>query len=72
MKAMNAEVTYAAVKVTNAGNFPLDRISANVRLNDGVLDLEPLGLGIAGGTVAGSLHIDSHANPVVVHAKLSA
>lgn len=72
MKAMNAEVTYTAAKVTNAGKFPLDRISADVRLNNGVLNLEPLSLGIAGGTVAGRLHIDSHANPVVVQAKLNA
>lgn len=72
LKAMNAEVSYAAARVTNAGKLPLERISAGVRLNEGVLNLAPLNLGLAGGTVAGSLHIDSHASPAVVQVKLDA
>ena len=72
MKAMNSEVTYAAAKVTNARHLPLDRISAGVNLKNGVLKLDPLSFGIAGGTMAGQLHIDSHSNPAVVEAHLNA
>ena len=72
MKAMNSEVTYAAAKITNARHLPVDRISAGVNLKNGVLKLDPLSFGIAGGTMAGQLHIDSHSNPAVVEAHLKA
>lgn len=72
LKAMNSEVTYTAAKVTNAKKFPLDRVSAGVNLRNGVLKLDPLSLGIAGGSVAGRLHIDSHVNPAVVEVHLNA
>jgi len=72
LKAMNSEVRYTAAKVTNAKHFPLDRVSTGVNLKDGVLKLDPLNLGIAGGTVAGRLHIDSHSNPAVVEVHLNA
>ena len=72
LKAMNSEVMYTAAKVTNAKHFPLDRISTGVNLTDGVLKLDPLSLGIAGGTVAGRLHIDSHTNPAAVEVHLNA
>jgi uncharacterized protein involved in outer membrane biogenesis len=72
LKAMNSDVTYTAAKVTNARQFPLDRMSVGVRLKDGVLNLEPLTLGMAGGTVAGRLFINSHVNPAVVEVRLDA
>lgn len=72
LKAMNSEVTYTAVRVTNAKKFPLERVHAGINLRNGVLKLEPLNLGIAGGTVAGRLHIDSHVNPAAVEADLHA
>jgi AsmA family protein len=72
LKAMNSEVSYSAAKVTNAGNLPLDRLSVNVRLRSGVLDLDSMNLGIAGGTVAGRMLIDSHSNPAVAEVRLNA
>jgi len=72
LKAMNSDVTYSAAKVTNARHFPLDRMSVGVRLKEGVLNLDPLNLGMAGGTVAGRLFIDSHVNPAVVEVRLDA
>jgi hypothetical protein len=72
LKAMNSEVTYTAAKVTNSKKFPLERVHAGVNLRNGVLKLDPLNLGIAGGSVAGRLHIDSHVNPAVVEVDLNA
>ncbi|MDP3759177.1 MAG: AsmA family protein [Ramlibacter sp.] len=72
LKAMNSEVAYSAAKVTNSRWFPLERGSVNVRLREGVLNLEPMNLGIAGGTVAGSVRIDSHANPAIAKVDLKA
>jgi hypothetical protein len=72
LRAMNAEVTYTAVKVTNVRHLPLERAQLRVRLENGVLDLEPFKLGFAGGTLAGRLKIDGHANPAVVETKFAA
>lgn len=72
LRAMNSEVSYSAAKVTNSRWFPLERGSVNVRLKDGVLNLDPMNLGVAGGAVAGSVRIDSHSNPAVTRADLKA
>jgi uncharacterized protein involved in outer membrane biogenesis len=72
LRAMSSEVAYSAAKVTNSRWFPLERGSVNVRLKDGVLDLEPMNLGIAGGTVAGSVRIDSRVNPAIAKVDLKA
>jgi len=70
--AMNSDVTYSAARVVNARWFPLERGNVSVRLKDGVLNLDPLNLGIAGGTVAGRLRIDSRSRPAVTEAHLNA
>jgi uncharacterized protein involved in outer membrane biogenesis len=72
LRAMNSEVSYSAAKVTNSRWFPLERAALNVRLRDGVLNLESMNLGIAGGTVEGRMHIDSHSNPAVTKVALKA
>jgi hypothetical protein len=71
LKAMNAEVSYSAAHVTNARKMPLDRMAMQVRLENGVLQLDQLNLGIAGGSLLGRLRIDSHSNPAVVDVHLS-
>jgi uncharacterized protein involved in outer membrane biogenesis len=53
---------YSAADIRHVKVLPLDKGSVHVKLNAGVLQLEPISLGIAGGTVAGSIRID--ANPV--------
>lgn len=72
LRAMNSEVAYSAAKVTNSRWFPLERGAVNVRLRDGVLNLDSMNLGIAGGTVAGRVQIDSHSNPAVTKVDLKA
>ncbi len=71
LKAMNSDVSYSAARVTNAGKMPLDRMAMQVRLKDGVLLLDSLNLGIAGGTVAGRVRIDSNSNPAAAEVRLS-
>jgi len=72
LKSMNADVRFSAARIVDAPNLPLDRVSTHVRLKDGVLHLEPLDMGIAGGRVAGRLRIDANAAPVAVEVKLDA
>lgn len=70
LKAMNADVTYAADRIRNVRDIPLDKGSVHVLLKDGVLTLDPLDLGVAGGKLAGAIRIDSTQNPADIRASL--
>ncbi|WP_395058898.1 AsmA family protein [Polaromonas sp.] len=72
LKAMNADVWFKAAEVKNAKGLPLERIDTHIKLNDGVLQLDPLDLGVAGGKLVGLIRIDAHAKPVKVQARLDA
>jgi uncharacterized protein involved in outer membrane biogenesis len=72
LKAMNSDVHFIAAKVTNVQHLPLERFDVRVRLQDGVLNLDPMRLGVAGGTLTGQMRIDSHANPAVTAVDLNA
>ena len=70
LNAMNADVIYSAADIRHVRQLPLDRANVHVKLNAGLLQLEPISLGVAGGTVAGSIRIDSNMVPAAVTAKL--
>lgn len=70
LKAMNADVVYSASDIRHVEVLPLDKGSVHVKLNAGVLQLEPISLGIAGGTVAGSIRIDSNVMPATFATRL--
>lgn len=72
LKAMNADVQYSAARVTHARQLPLERIGTHVILKDGVLLLDKLDLGVAGGRLAGQLRVDGNSNPAVASVKLDA
>ncbi len=63
LKAMNADVAYDALDIRHVEELPLDKGSVRVLLNDGVLKLEPLALGVAGGTFSGKITIDANLVP---------
>ena len=70
LNAMNADVTYAAADIRHIKELPLDKGSVHVKLKAGVLQLEPLSLGVAGGSVAGTIRIDSTVAPAAITTKL--
>ncbi|WP_431095249.1 AsmA family protein [Polaromonas aquatica] len=70
LQAMNADVIYSAADIRHVEVLPLDKGSVHVKLKAGVLQLEPVSLGIAGGTVAGSIRIDSNPVPAVFSTRL--
>ncbi|TFZ03028.1 AsmA family protein [Ramlibacter henchirensis] len=72
LNSMNADVRVDAARVVNAKGLPLDRMGVHVRLQNGLLVLDPLDLGVAGGRVAGQVRIDSNAKPVAVQTRLDA
>ena len=70
LRAMNADVQYTADKIRNVRDVPLDRGGVHVKLQDSVLTLDPLDLGVAGGKVAGAIRIDARQNPADIRASL--
>lgn len=70
LKAMNADVTYAAADIRHVRVLPLDKGSVHVKLMAGVLQLDPVSLGVAGGTVAGRIHIDANVVPAAFSTRL--
>jgi len=70
LQAMNADVRYRARQVTHARQIPLDRAQVHIVLKDGVLLLDPLELGVAGGAVAGRLRVDGNQAPAAVQVRL--
>ena len=69
LKAMNADVTYSALDIRHVKELPLDKGSVHVKLNQGVLRLEPLALGVAGGSLAGQITIDVNVVPAAFDTK---
>lgn len=70
LRAMNAEVKYTADRIRNVRDMPLDRGSVQVKLNNGVLTLDPLDLGVGGGKLAGAIRIDGAKDPADIRASL--
>ena len=72
LKAMNADVFYSAADIQHVKALPLDRLSVHVNLNNGMLQLDPLKLGIAGGELAGRMGIDSNSKPSALEVRFDA
>ena len=70
LKSMNADVTYSAADIRHVKELPLDKGSVHVLLKSGVLQLEPISLGVAGGSIAGTIKIDSNLTPAAFNARL--
>ena len=70
LNAMNADVTYSAADIRHVKELPLDKGSVHVKLNAGVLQLDPVSLGVAGGSVAGTIRIDSTVAPAAITTRL--
>ncbi len=64
LRAMDADVTFSAARIEHPGAIPIDALSTHVFLDNGLLRLDPLHLGAAGGTVDGRLRIDSSVQPM--------
>ena len=70
IKAMNADVTYSAASIRHVKELPLDKGSVHVRLHNGVLKLEPISLGVAGGTMAGTIVVNANLVPAAFTTRL--
>jgi len=67
---MNADVTLKADSIKRDKSLPINDLSTRLQLRDAVLTLNPLKLGIAGGTLDGSVKLDGSQSPIRAETEL--
>ncbi|MNM39650.1 putative assembly protein [compost metagenome] len=71
-RAMDADVTFAGKRIVHSEQLPFTDLSAHVILEDGLLRLEPLRFGVAGGNLASKIRLDGRSVPLQGRAQLTA
>ncbi|MFP5426246.1 MAG: AsmA family protein [Gammaproteobacteria bacterium] len=71
-RAMDADVSFSGKRIVHSEQLPFNDLSAHVLLEDGVLRLEPLRFGVAGGNLASNIRLDGRSVPLQGRAKLTA
>ncbi|AZQ51251.1 AsmA family protein [Burkholderia cenocepacia] len=70
--AIDADVKFTGRKLIKSANLPITNLYTHILMQDGVLTLEPLQFGVAGGTLATNAHLDGSRTPLKGHFTLSA
>jgi uncharacterized protein involved in outer membrane biogenesis len=70
LHAMDADVRLRASRI-NAKNLPLDDMDAHLLLERGVLRLQPLNFGVAGGGIRSTIRMDASGSPIRTHADIA-
>ena len=70
LRAMDADVRLRAMRI-NAPKLPLDDMDAHLFLKDGVLRLDPLDFGVAGGNIRSTIRMDASGSPIRTDADLA-
>jgi AsmA family protein len=71
LRAVDADVRFRATSI-EAGTVPFTQVSGHVKLDDGVLTLEPVRFDMAQGRITGDLHIDTRVQPPKIRADFRA
>ncbi len=71
LRAMDADVRLRATRI-NAPGLPLDDMDAHMFLEGGVLRLEPLNFGVAGGDIRSNIRMDARESPIRTRADINA
>lgn len=71
-KAIDADVTFTGNRIVRDASLPISDLYTHVMLNDGVLKLEPLRFGVAGGTVSSNIDLDGSNTPLKAKMSLGA
>ncbi|KAF1016106.1 MAG: hypothetical protein GAK31_01590 [Stenotrophomonas maltophilia] len=70
LRAMDADVRWKAHRI-NAPSLPLDDMDAHLLLDDGLLRLEPLNFGVAGGDIRSTIRMDARQPQIATALKAS-
>ncbi|MFC5428108.1 AsmA family protein [Paraburkholderia denitrificans] len=63
-RAIDADVAFTGKRIVKQGSLPISELYAHVVMTDGVLSLDPLRFGVAGGTLATRLTLDGSGTPL--------
>ncbi|WP_249405048.1 AsmA family protein [Stenotrophomonas sp. CFBP 13725] len=70
LRAMDADVRLKAQRI-NAPSLPLDDMDAHLKLDDGLLRLDPLNFGVAGGDIRSTIRMDARRPQIATSLKAS-
>ena len=70
LNAMDADVQLTAATLKIPEQIPLENFSTHVKLNGGLLVLDPLNFGVAGGNLASTVTLDARSNPIAAKASI--
>jgi AsmA family protein len=70
LRAMDADVRWKAQRI-NAPSLPLDDMDAHLKLDAGLLRLEPLNFGVAGGDIRSTIRLDARKDTIDTGLKAS-
>src|SRR5690606_14463255 len=71
LRAMDADVRLKAARI-EAPKLPLDDMDAHLLLEGGVLRLDPLNFGVAGGDIRATIRMDARESPIRTRAEIHA
>ncbi|WP_448091737.1 AsmA family protein [Pseudomonas lini] len=71
-RAMDADVEFTGKRIVHNEKLPFNDLYTHLVLTDGVLSLEPLRFGVAGGNLDAQIRLDGRAEPLEGRAKLTA
>ncbi|MGQ4584318.1 AsmA family protein [Lysobacter sp. F60174L2] len=71
LRAMDADVRLKAQRI-NAPSLPLDDMDAHLLLENGLLRLDPLNFGVAGGDIRSTIRMDARKSPIGTRADITA
>lgn len=70
LRAMDADVRWKAQRI-NSPSLPLDDMDAHLLLDDGLLRLQPLNFGVAGGDIRSTIRMDARQPQIATSLKAS-
>ncbi|MGN6112871.1 MAG: AsmA family protein [Luteimonas sp.] len=71
LRAMDADVRLRATRI-DAPKLPLDDMDAHLKLEGGLLRLDPLNFGVAGGDIRSTIRMDARESPIRTRADIAA
>ena len=70
LNRMDADVTLKAKQLRRPNELPLDDLATHLRLEKGVVGLDPLRFGIAGGEIDSAITLDARQDPIRTQANI--
>ncbi|MGZ2749510.1 AsmA family protein [Burkholderia stagnalis] len=63
-KKIDADVRFTGQRIVKSPSLPINDLTTHVVMQDGVLTLNPLNFGVAGGTLASNVYLDGRGAPL--------